>query len=78
MFSGDLGYGGDEAPVHITAEVWVLAGLRGPCSGRPKSRNLASNQGEVFRQARAKQVHGNPTKFDKSLRVLLYTSHEGM
>ena len=36
------------ARVYTTAQVSVPAGLRGACSGIPKSRNLASNREEAF------------------------------
>ena len=49
------------ARVYTTAQVWVPAGLRGACSGRSQSRNLASNRGEAFRRVRAKQDDGSPT-----------------
>ena len=47
------------ARVYTTAQVWVPAGPRGACSGRSKSRNLASNRGKAFVPARAKQDDGN-------------------
>ena len=37
-------------PVHW-AQVWVPDGLRGACSGRSKSVNLATNDGVAFRGA---------------------------
>ena len=45
---------------HATVQVWVPAGLRGACSGRSKSRNLASNDGIALRPARANQARANP------------------
>ena len=36
-------------------------GLRGVCSARSKSRNLASSRGVAFRGARAEQDNGKPT-----------------
>ena len=47
-------------PRVLTAKVWPPDGLRGACSGRSKSRELASNYGIAFRRARANQAHGNP------------------
>ena len=47
--------------MYTTAQVWVPGGLRGACSGRSKSRNLASDHGVVaFRGARAEQDNGKP------------------
>ena len=37
--------------LYTTTQVWVPAGLRGACSGRSKSRNLASDRGIAFRPA---------------------------
>ena len=34
--------------LYTTVQVWVPGGLRGACSGRSKSRNLASNHGIAF------------------------------
>ena len=48
------------ARVYTTAQLWAPAGLRGTCSQRSESRNMASNRGEASRPARAKQTHGNP------------------
>ena len=44
--------------LYTTVQVWVPAGLRGACSGRSKSRNLASDHGVAFRGARAEQDSG--------------------
>ena len=49
------------AHLYTTVQVWVQAGLHAACSGRSKSRNLASNLGVSFRGARAKQGNGKPT-----------------
>ena len=46
--------------MYTTVQVRVPAGLSGASSGRLKSRNLASNRGETFRPAKAKQVPRNP------------------
>ena len=46
--------------LYTTLQVWVPGGLRGACSGRSKSRNLASHHGIAFRRARADQANGNP------------------
>ena len=46
--------------VNTTVQVWVPGGLRGACSGRPKSRNLASNREVVFRGARTGENNVNP------------------
>ena len=48
--------------LYTTVQVFVPAGLRGACSGRSKSRDLASNHGIAFRRPRAYQAHGNPEK----------------
>ena len=60
LFSRSRPWGTQRARVCASAQVWVPAELRGTCSGRSKSRNLADNRGEAFRPARAKQSHGNP------------------
>ena len=49
------------ARLYTTAQVWVPGRLRGACSGRSKSRNLASNHGVAFRRAKAEQDNGKPT-----------------
>ena len=49
------------ARLYTMAQVWIPGGLRGACSGRSKSRNLASNRGVAFREARAEQDNGKPT-----------------
>ena len=36
------------ARLYTTAQDWVPGGLRGACSGRSKSRHLASNRGVAF------------------------------
>ena len=46
--------------VYTTAQMRAPAEDRGACSGDSKPRNLASNHGEPFPPARAKQVHGHP------------------
>ena len=52
-FSRALGCVARRVPRAYTAvQVWVPAGSRGACSGRPKSRNGASNPREAFRPAR--------------------------
>ena len=46
---------GTQGPrLYTTAQVWVPGGLRVACSGRSKSRNLASDRGVAFRGARAR------------------------
>ena len=50
------------ARLYTTAQLWGPAGFRGACSGRSKSRILASNRRIAFRPARADQVHANPQK----------------
>ena len=45
-----------------TVQVRVPAGLRGACSGRSKSLNVATNHGAAFRRARADQAYGNPQR----------------
>ena len=45
---------------YTTAQVWVPTGLRGACSGRSKSRNLASNAGLLSDQPETNQAHANP------------------
>ena len=47
--------------LYTKVQVWVPGGFRGACSGRAKSRNLASNHGVAFRGARAEQDNGKPT-----------------
>ena len=46
--------------LYTAVRVWVPAGLRGACSGRPKSRNVLSNHGIAFRPARTNQAHATP------------------
>ena len=46
--------------LHTTALAWVPDGLRDECSGRSRSRHLASICGVVFRGARAEQDNGKP------------------
>ena len=61
VFSRALGCGARRgAAWYTTAQVWVPGGLRGACSGRSKSRNLASSRGVAFRGARAEQDNGKP------------------
>ena len=43
------GHAGD--PPALTAQLWAPAGLRDGCSGRSKSRELASIRGIAFRRA---------------------------
>ena len=49
--------------LYTTVQVLIPAGLRGACSGRSKSRNLASNRGIAFRPARANPVYATPKIF---------------
>ena len=61
VFSRALGCGARRgAAWYTTAQVWVPGGLRGACSGRSKSRNLASSRGVALRGARAEQDNGKP------------------
>ena len=46
--------------LHTTVLLWVLAGLHGACSGRSKSRSLASDHGVAFREARVEQDNEKP------------------
>ena len=55
--------GTQKARVHTTAQMQVPTEVRGTCSGASKSRILASNYGQSFRRARAKQDNRNPTVF---------------
>ena len=49
VFPRALGCGACEGPgLYTTAQAWVLAGLRGACSGRSKSRELASKSRDCF------------------------------
>ena len=48
-------------PLVHWAQVWVSGGHRSACSGRSKSRTLASNRGVAFRGDSAEQDHGKPT-----------------
>ena len=68
FFSGDHGSfsrsrvrGTQGVRLYTTAQVWVPGGLRGACSGRPESRNLASNHRVAFRGAWAEQDNGQIT-----------------
>ena len=65
LFSCSRLRGTQGARLYTTAQEWVPAGLRGACSGRSKSRNLASNPGIVFRRAIAIQAHGKNTVFSR-------------
>ena len=57
-----LSAAGDAGGLRVhTAQVWAPAEVRGTCSGRSKSRNLASNHGVAFRGVRAEQDDGKPT-----------------
>ena len=60
LFSRSQLRGTQGARQYTTVNVWVSAELRRACSGRSKSRNLASNHGIGFRPARANQAHANP------------------
>ena len=46
--------------LYTTAQVWVSGELCGACSGRSKSRNLASNHGVAFHGARSEQDNRKP------------------
>ena len=48
------------AHLYTTAQVWVPGVLLGAGSGRSKSRNMESNHGVAFREARAEQDKGKP------------------
>ena len=61
LFSRSRLRGTHGACLYTTVPVWVPVGLRGACSGRSKSRNLASNHGVAFRGARAEHDNGKPT-----------------
>ena len=61
LFSRSRLRGMQGARLYTAAQVWVPGGVRGACSGRSKSRNLASNHGVAFRGARAEQDNGKPT-----------------
>ena len=53
---------GTQGPrLYTTVQVWVQAGLHGACSGRSKSRSLASKHGVAFRGVRADKDNGKPT-----------------
>lgn len=57
--------------IYTAALAWAPAGRRGACSGRSKSRELASNHIIAFRPASAKQDDGNP-KISSVRWLLLY------
>ena len=61
LFSRSRLRGTQGAFLHTTVQVWVPGGLRGACSGRSKSRKLASIHGVAFRGAGAEQDNGKPT-----------------
>ena len=68
LFSGTRGSflalsspGHPGGPLVHWAQVWVSGGHRSACSGRSKSRTLASNRGVAFRGDSAEQDHGKPT-----------------
>ena len=56
LFSRSRLRGTQGGRLYTTAQVWVPTGPRGACSGRSKSRNLASNRGVAFRPAIANQA----------------------
>ena len=60
-FSRSRLWGTQGGRLYNTAQVWVPGGLRGERFGRSTSRNLASNRGVAFREARAEQDNGKPT-----------------
>lgn len=87
VFYRDLGCGARRTRVDTTAQKWVPTELRGGCSGRSKSRNLANNHGELFRPARAKEApscqevgidfqHSNCFIFHRCC-LLLFLEHRG-
>ena len=47
---------------YTAVHFWAPAGLRGACSGRPKSRELAVFQGIAFRLAEPRRTLENPQK----------------
>ena len=55
----------------LTGKVWVPAVLRGSCSGRSKSLELASNHGTAFRRAKLRKTM-KTTPYKVSARLLLY------
>ena len=66
-FSGGRGFflvlssaGHQGGRLSTTAQVWVPAGLCGACSGRSKSRILASKRGIDLRPAKANQAYAKP------------------
>ena len=61
IFSRSRPRGTQGGRLYSTGQVWVPGGLRGACSGRSKSRNMAINHGVAFRGARAEQDYGKPT-----------------
>ena len=87
VFSCSRLRGTQGARLYTTAQFWVPGGFRGACSGRSKSRNLASTRGVVSREARAEKdmenphvshcgigkQHGNSNRFKLSLVLPLRT-----
>ena len=53
-----------EARVCTRRKIWARPGS-GACSGRSKSRDLASNRGVAFARVRASQDNGKPTQHKK-------------
>ena len=51
---------------NTTAQVWVLAEVRGMCAG-----GLKPHHGEAFRARRAIQAHANPRTGEKHVRRLM-------
>ena len=49
--------------LYTTVQVWIQAGLRGACSGRSKSRNLASKQRDRFPMRLRQSGSWKPPKF---------------
>ena len=57
IFSRSRLRGSQETRLYTTVQARASARLRGACSGRSKSRSLASNHGIAFQPARANQAH---------------------
>ena len=66
--------GTQRARAYTTAQLWPPAGLRGTCSQRPESRNLAISRAGIHSGLlEPSRPMGTP---QQTLRVMLHTSHQ--
>ena len=65
LFHRSLLRGTQGTRLYTSVQVLGPAGLLAACSGRSKSRNMASHHGIVFRRVTANQAHSKPTSSGK-------------